>query len=218
MNARQPQLQDWLKSLACYADSLHTVGMPLALVCLGNPGKQYEKTRHNAGWMLCRRLFEICGEQLNWTEKFHSQFAESFSLFGEKTFIQHPQKFMNRSGIGVRELVTFYKLLSESLVVVHDDLETPFGDVTFQFGGGHGGHNGIRSIIQELGTPDFFRLKIGIGRPLGKETVSAFVLGKFSQEEEISLPRIINSAAELLDERLSTQPIDKTAIRRKQII
>lgn len=190
--------------------------MARSIIFLGNPGRQYQKTRHNASWMLCDSLLDERRETPDWRTKFHSLYWESFTLFPEKTILCRPQTFMNRSGTSVRELASFFRLTGENLIVVHDDLETPFGAVTFQFGGGHGGHNGIRSIIQELGTGDFFRLRIGIGRP-ARQSVSSFVLGRFSHEEEISLPRIMSAGTDLLDSRLRMNPIPKETIRRQHL-
>jgi PTH1 family peptidyl-tRNA hydrolase len=181
--------------------------MALALICLGNRGKTYEFTRHNIGWMLCDHLLEESGEQPSWMEKFHSRYSELFTTFGTKTILQLPQMMMNRSGISVRELSTFFKLPPSSLIVVHDDLETAFGQITFQLGGGHGGHNGIRSVIKELGTPDFYRLKIGIGRPAGKEQVHSYVLSKFYPDQQVLLPRILTEASRLLSDQIFQQPV-----------
>jgi PTH1 family peptidyl-tRNA hydrolase len=190
--------------------------MTRSIIFLGNPGRQYQRTRHNAGWMLCDSFLDKHGETPDWRTKFHSLYWESFTLFPEKTILCRPQTFMNRSGMSVRELSSFFRLTGDDIIVAHDDLETPFGTVTFRFGGGHGGHNGIRSIIQELGTGDFFRLRIGIGRPI-RQSVSSFVLGRFSPDEEISLPHIMRAGTDLLDSRLRMKTIPKEQILRQYL-
>ncbi|MGM0431921.1 MAG: aminoacyl-tRNA hydrolase [Spirochaetota bacterium] len=173
-----------------------------AVVCLGNPGKQYENSRHNLGRRVCREFRGAYLPESSWSEKFHSQYTTYAAPSGEKFIIQQPLTYMNRSGMSVRELAAFFKLQASSIVVVHDDLESPFGTITVKHGGGHGGHNGVRSIIQELGDPAFYRLKIGIGRPETKQSVSSFVLSRFSPLEESRLPEIVTAAAKLIAEHL----------------
>ncbi len=168
-----------------------------ALFFLGNPGKQYAKTRHNAAWQFCDLLTADFHISEPWNSKFHALYCESFSLIPQKLILCRPQVFMNNSGSSVQGLTRFFRLSGKEILVVHDDLETPFGKLTMQFAGGHGGHNGVRSIIQSLGTADFFRLKIGIGRPQ-KGSVSSFVLSRFTPDEEISLEKVLHAASSLL--------------------
>ena len=156
--------------------------MNLILVAfLGNPGKEYERTRHNYAWMLADKL----GEGLTWQQKFKAEIA-SWALNDLKAWFLKPQTFMNLSGDSVGAALGFYKLETSQLLVVHDDLELPLGEYKFQRGGGLGGHNGLRSLEKHLGTRDFYRFRLGIGRPL-KGDVSAHVLGRFRPEEEITL-------------------------------
>ena len=144
---------------------------------LGNPGKEYAKTRHNAGFMLCDYLYPGMTYQM----KYHSQFAKAGSIM-----ILRPMTFMNLSGTAVSEAASFYKLRADSIMVVHDDLELPLGEARIQKGGGLQGHNGLRSIKECLGTDGFYRLRIGIGRPLHGD-VRLYVTSPFTKDESITL-------------------------------
>lgn len=157
-------------------------------VFLGNPGKQYEKTRHNAGFMIAACLSEKLS--LRWKEKAGAMVA----VYGDNIFVM-PQSYMNLSGSSVQSLAHFYGVKPEEIVVVHDDLETPFGEIKSQTGGGLAGHNGLRSIAKDLSSTEFKRIRFGISRP-ERETVSAYVLSRFSPEEEKKLPQLIQRAAE----------------------
>ncbi len=183
------------------------------LLFLGNPGKQYLKTRHNIGWNICHAVVAELSESPAWKSKFHADYCETFELSSGKSVLCKPQTFMNKSGLTAREVLSFYKAGSEDLIVIHDDLETPFGTVTFQQGGGLGGHNGLKSIKAELGNADFFRLKIGIGRPQ-RGSVSSHVLGRFSPDEEISLSYIINLATDLLRASMKQSPMTQKKISK----
>lgn len=162
------------------------------LVFLGNPGKQYERTRHNAGWMVCDTMHI----DSPWQQKFHAYWAQTRGFSGQVRLLK-PQTYMNESGISVSEATHFFDIQPEDVLVVHDDLELPFGTVRLQSGGGLQGHNGLRSIKQHLGTDRFLRLRIGIGRPQ-RGDVSSFVLSRFSPDEEIQLPLVLQKANGLL--------------------
>lgn len=166
------------------------------LVFLGNPGKEYEKTRHNAGWIFCQSW----GQDLIWQEKFKGLWCPVL-INSTKLYFLKPQTFMNLSGESARALGDFFKIPGEQFVIVHDDLEVPFGEVRFQQGGGLGGHNGLRSVKQQLGTQDFFRLRLGIGRP-PRGDVASFVLSRFSSDEEIQLPWVWKSAWEKIRQEI----------------
>ena len=135
---------------------------------------------------------------LAWQKKFHGAYA-SLLTAGRKVHILKPDTFMNKSGVAVAAAATFFKLEPQSLLVVHDELELPFGTIGFRVGGGLGGHNGLRSIAERVGTRDFARLRIGIGRPRGG-SVSRYVLSQFNSDEKAVLVRILDAAAGLLDE------------------
>ena len=144
---------------------------------LGNPGREYEKTRHNAGFM----LLDYLRPSFTGAIKYHSVFSTE-----GKAKILKPMTFMNRSGIAVKECASFYKLSADNILIAHDDLELPLGEVRLQMGGGLQGHNGLRSIAEMLGTKDFHRLRIGIGRPVHGD-VRLFVTSPFTKEELIQL-------------------------------
>ncbi len=176
------------------------IGSDIALLALlGNPGRDYVHTRHNIGFMLAGNHPGI--RSLVWREKFHGDYA-TLLADGRKIHVLKPATFMNRSGISVAAATTFFKLDPSGVLVVHDELELPFGTIGFRFGGGLGGHNGLRSIAERVGTRDFARLRIGIGRPRGG-TVSGYVLSQFNTDEKALLERILDGASELLDEALS---------------
>lgn len=161
--------------------------MPKLAVFLGNPGMQYKRTRHNTAWLFCDFL-----SGFQWQTKFHSQFCKDSNLVYLK-----PQTYMNESGLAVQEAAKFFSIKPQDILVVHDDIELPFGETRLQLGGGMGGHNGLRSVKQNLSTPEFMRLRIGIGRPVGKIQVADYVLGRFSPVEEAQLEDVFRKAQEL---------------------
>lgn len=153
------------------------------LVGLGNPGAKYELTRHNAGFLVIDRLAERYGAGA-WNQKFEGQFSRC-DIDGESCVLLKPMTFMNLSGKSVQQAQKFFKIDITDVVVVHDDIDVPFGKVKARQGGGNGGHNGIRSIIQCAGRSDFQRIKLGVGRPVEKEDgdVVSWVLNRFSDEQ-----------------------------------
>ena len=156
------------------------------LVGLGNPGPKYETTRHNAGWILLDHLADEA--RAEWGgQKFGGEWARG-DLLGESCFFLKPLTFMNLSGRSVAQAVSFFKLSVSDVIVLHDDIDLEGGKVKARAGGGHGGHNGIRSMIAELGSGDFHRLKLGVGRPVhAKHAVSSWVLSPMSDEELLAL-------------------------------
>lgn len=162
---------------------------------LGNPGAQYEKTRHNVGWLIADNLPLL--EYLQWQNKFKGLFAQK-NIADAKVFFLQPQTFMNKSGESVQALLHFFKLSPQELLVVHDDIELDFGFVGFKRGGGLAGHNGLRSVANILKTRDFCRFRFGVSRP-NHGNVSSYVLSKFSQEEEIMLPELLEKSAAALE-------------------
>lgn len=177
-----------------------TAVRPAAVVFLGNPGKEYARTRHNAGFLLA----EARRPQPEWQGKFKGEWASEL-VGSRKVYLLKPQTFMNLAGESVRPMTDFFKLAPESWVAVHDDIDLPFGEVRFQAGGGLGGHNGLRSLKQHLGTDAFFRLRIGVGRP-ARGDVASFVLARFTPDEEIELERILDRAAAVLRDALAQEP------------
>lgn len=163
---------------------------------LGNPGPQYSWTRHNAGFMVLDRLSRLSGISI--TKKAFSGLAGEGNWEGERMILLKPLTFMNLSGRSVAEALRFYKLSLSDLIVIHDDLDIPFGKLKLKEGGGHGGHNGLRSLAKELGSPDFVRVRVGIGRPVHGDTVN-YVLANFGKEEMDSLLGVLDGAVDALE-------------------
>jgi PTH1 family peptidyl-tRNA hydrolase len=164
------------------------------IVALGNPGAQYEFTRHNIAWIQLRFIDEV--ENATWKNKFKGEYC-SIPFGGETVHFLKPQTFMNLSGESVGSLCTFFKILPSEVLVMHDELDLPFGQIHFKKGGGLAGHNGLKSTAQHLGTPDFYRMRIGIGRPV-HGSVSSWVLGKFTGDEEIVLGSLMEKSGQAL--------------------
>ena len=151
------------------------------LVGLGNPGGKYENNRHNIGFKVMDEIAASNGFPL-FKSKFHSAMSEG-RFGGEKVILLKPQTFMNESGQAVRAAVDFYKIEPDSIVIFHDELDLSSGKMRIKIGGGHAGHNGLRSIQAHLGTPEFVRVRMGIGHPGRKDAVSPYVLSDFSKAE-----------------------------------
>jgi PTH1 family peptidyl-tRNA hydrolase len=162
------------------------------IVGLGNPGREYAATRHNLGFMVVDELARRygAGERRN---RFHSDLVEVFDA-NEKIVLLKPRTYMNLSGSAVREAVSWYKTSLDELLVVVDDIDLPFGSMRVRSRGGSGGHNGLKSIIAELGVDAFPRLRIGIGRGPGHAIRQ--VLSRFTSEEERVLPSVLEAAAD----------------------
>lgn len=161
-------------------------------VGLGNPTPEYAATKHNVGFMLADRLANELSADI-WREKFNSLVAETF-FDGEKVLIVKPQTFMNLSGESVAPIVNFYKIGVENLVVAHDDMDLPLGMIRLRPKGSGGGHHGVESIIQHLGTQNFPRIRIGVGRPPENWSVNSHVLSPFNQNDS----KIISDAIDEL--------------------
>ncbi len=164
------------------------------LIGLGNPGREYQNNRHNFGFMLMDRIaVRIDARGL----KVQSKAIVTSGIYQDrKLILAKPQTYMNLSGQAIQGLANFYKLPLENLLVAHDDLDIPFGTIRMRPGGGPGGQKGVASTIAQLGTKDFARLRLGIGRPPGKMDPSAFVLQNFSRDESKILSEILDHAAE----------------------
>ncbi|MBI1175658.1 MAG: aminoacyl-tRNA hydrolase [Sideroxydans sp.] len=153
------------------------------IIGLGNPGREYEATRHNAGFWW---VDQLAGQQrldFRSEQKFHGLAARG-QAHGHEVFLLKPQTFMNVSGRAVGALAQFYKIEPQQMLVVHDELDLPPGSVKLKLGGGHGGHNGLKDIIAHLGSRDFWRLRIGIGHPGERSEVSSYVLNTPRKEEQ----------------------------------
>lgn len=165
----------------------------ILFVGLGNPGEKHKNNRHNVGFMAldCLSSFHKFGRSRT---KFLGRTAMG-SLDERKLISFKPQTFMNESGRAVREASNFYKIGTERIIVFHDELDLPFGQVRVKKGGGHAGHNGLKSIDENIGT-DYFRIRIGISHPGEKEKVTGHVLGDLSKEDAETLQKILTSIAE----------------------
>jgi peptidyl-tRNA hydrolase, PTH1 family len=176
------------------------------IVGLGNPGPKYQWTRHNAGFMVLDRLSHLAG--ITVSKKNFSGLCGEGNWQGQRLILLKPQTFMNLSGRSVAEALRFHKLSVEDTIVIHDDLDIPFGRVKLKEGGGHAGHNGLRSLAQELSSGDFIRVRVGIGRPLHGDVVN-YVLSNFTPEEMSGLPRLLDGVIDLL-ELLIVEGLPKT--------
>ncbi len=168
------------------------------VVGLGNPGKKYAKNRHNVGFMVVERLAQSHGLP-DFKEKFSAVWTKGEIAAGggrHPVALLEPQTFMNLSGDSVQPAATFLKVAPAQVIVVHDELDIPWRDVKLKVGGGHAGHNGLRSIIQRLGTPEFVRVRVGVGRPPPgfKGDVADFVLADFDSMERAELPDVVDRA------------------------
>ncbi|MCG8686632.1 MAG: aminoacyl-tRNA hydrolase [Desulfobacterales bacterium] len=161
---------------------------------LGNPGKTYSQTRHNIGFMVVDSLASRIGQSLN-KEKFDAAFAKTRAK-GRDLFLVKPLSYMNRSGIPIQKLAAYYKIDMGDIIVVHDDMDLAFGKIKIVQGRGHGGHNGIRSIIDTFGRKECIRVRVGVGHPGSGGAVTGHVLGKFTPDEQAGLEQLIDEAAD----------------------
>ena len=185
------------------------------IVGLGNPGADYAKTRHNAGFWFCERLAGECGASLNRESRFKAIVGQAKA---ENIWLLMPQNFMNRSGGPVRDLLQFYRIEPAEMLVVHDELDLLPGRLQLRFGGGLGGHNGLKDITAQLGTQDYWRLRVGIGHPGDRNEVVNYVL-KVPQKDELgeidlALDRALQSWPQLATgnfdaalKKLNTRPV-----------
>jgi PTH1 family peptidyl-tRNA hydrolase len=164
------------------------------LVGLGNPEPRYARNRHNAGFMVIDELWRRAGAPAT-RRKLGAELSEA-TLAGEPVLFCKPMEFMNCSGLAVQRVAAFWKIAPEKAVVAHDDLDMPFGRLRLGLGGGTGGHNGLQSIIQEWGSPDFARVRFGIGRPPVQWDPADYVLADFTEDERLLLPELIGEAAD----------------------
>lgn len=164
------------------------------IVGLGNPGREYKDNRHNVGFMLVDRLTVRLVARMSRVQS-HALVA-SVNYEGNKLILAKPQTYMNLSGQSIQGLARFYKMPLENVVVAHDDLDLPFGTIRIRPGGGPGGQKGVASTIERLGTKDFRRLRIGIGRPPGRMDPAAYVLQDFPKADQLLLSEILDRAAD----------------------
>lgn len=171
------------------------------IVGLGNPGKEYEWTRHNVGFWAVDALAARFGMGVkDFRVKFQSLVSE-YTFGGEKILMMKPQTYMNVSGVAVAEALNFYKIMQpdRDVMVIYDDMDFPVGTLKLRLSGSAGGHNGIKSLIAHMGTSQFARLRVGIGRPLPEQTVISHVLGRFPKTEEDQVKSVCEKAAEAVE-------------------
>ncbi len=172
------------------------------IVGLGNPGPKYSETRHNAGFWFIEQVARKYSAAFRADKKFHGDVAK-ISLEGKEIWLLKPATFMNRSGLAVQSLMSFYRINADQLLVAHDEIDLPPGTAKLKTGGGHGGHNGLRDIISQLGTKDFHRLRIGVGHPGSKDQVVDYVLHNASRDDRILIDRDIDDAVAVMPELAS---------------
>ena len=168
-----------------------TAAAPRLIVGLGNPGSQYSETRHNAGFWFCERLADKLGARFSHESRFHGLVANAREA---GVWLLMPQTFMNRSGQAVGALARFYRIAPAEILVVHDELDIPPGQLRLKFGGGLGGHNGLKDSSAHLGTNDYWRLRIGIGHPGDRNEVVNYVLKPARREEQELIDEAIERA------------------------
>ncbi|CAM4343907.1 aminoacyl-tRNA hydrolase [Bacillus cereus group sp. Sample62] len=191
--------QDWLRLFVSKKESSGT-RMKL-IVGLGNPGREYELTRHNIGFMAIDELAKRWNISLN-EQKFKGVFGAGF-VNGEKVILLKPLTYMNLSGESIRPLMDYYKIDVEDFVVLYDDLDIPVGKLRLRMKGSAGGHNGVKSTISHLGTQEFQRIRMGIDRPKNGMKVVDYVLGRFTSEEIPDVSHSIEKAADACEEWLN---------------
>jgi PTH1 family peptidyl-tRNA hydrolase len=171
------------------------VAEPLLVVGLGNPGPDYAKTRHNLGFVVA----DILADRIGSGFKVHKRSGAEVTtgrLGGRPVVLAKPRVYMNESGRQVGPLAKFYSVAPADVIILHDELDIDFGRIRLKFGGGAAGHNGLRSVTSALGTNDFQRVRIGVGRPPGRKSGAAFVLENFSATERPEVPTICEQAAD----------------------
>ena len=168
------------------------------IVGLGNPGKEYERTRHNIGFMALDKLAEIMDININ-KHKFNGAVGEGMYA-GEKILLVKPQTFMNLSGNCVQEIVSFYKVNPEDIIVIYDDIDIEFGQIRIRPNGSPGTHNGMRNITERLQTQNFPRIRVGAGKPKDGQQLYEFVLSQFDEEEIEIMQNSIKNAADAVIE------------------
>jgi PTH1 family peptidyl-tRNA hydrolase len=166
------------------------------IVGLGNPGKEYASTRHNAGFCWVDELARSHNASFKADSKFHGLILRA-NLHGHEVYLLKPQTFMNISGRAVGAVAQFYKIDPAQILVVHDELDLPPGSAKLKLGGGHGGHNGLKDIIAHLGSKDFWRLRLGIGHPGERTEVSNYVLNAPRKEEQMQIEEAMQRAQDI---------------------
>ncbi len=172
--------------------------MPALVVGLGNPGEEYAATRHNIGAMAIDELASRAATSLSVHKKTHTR-STAARLAGQAAHLAVPMSYMNVSGGPVSSLAKYLSVPPTEVIVIHDELDIPFGTVRLKRGGGSGGHNGLKDVTKALGTPDYIRVRVGIGRPPGRMDAATFVLKPFGAAERKELPFLVSDAADAVE-------------------
>jgi PTH1 family peptidyl-tRNA hydrolase len=180
-----------------------TTNQAWLIVGLGNPGPSYAATRHNIGASAVEDLAKSIGEKLTKHKRAIANVAEA-RMSGAKVILANPQSYMNESGGPVSGLLKYYDLEPKQLIVLHDELDIPAAALRVKFGGGDNGHNGLKSIRASIGTGDFYRIRMGIGRPVGQQDPADFVLKAFNSTEKVELPIMFDRTARLIETLISS--------------
>lgn len=182
--------------------------MDFLIVGLGNPGREHVQQRHNVGFMAVDRMAERWRAD-NWKSKFSGDICAA-TIQKHSVFLLKPQTYMNLSGDSVAQAARFYKIPIDKIIVLHDELDIPFASVRVKQGGGHGGHNGLRSIDACMGNANYWRIRIGIGHPGEKYLVTPYVLGNFHDDERDTMDKILDGLADHIGLMLQGKPHDLT--------
>jgi peptidyl-tRNA hydrolase, PTH1 family len=184
---------------------------PLLVVGLGNPGPNYAKTRHNVGFMVADILADRIGAKFKVHKRSGAEVTTGH-LGGRSVVLAKPRVYMNESGRQVGPLANFFSATPGNVIAIHDELDIDFGRIRLKLGGGEGGHNGLRSVASALGTKDFQRVRIGIGRPPGRKDPAAFVLETFNATERPEVPTICEQGADATEllVQLGLEPAQNT--------
>lgn len=189
------------------------------LVGLGNPGPKYAQNRHNIGFMVVDELARRTGAEV-FRAKFGGDLA-TCEINGHKAALLKPMEYMNVSGRSVQRTAAFYQIEPKEIIVVHDEIDLELGRLQVKVGGGHAGHNGLRSIAQEFGSPDFIRLRCGVGRPNGSKAVAGFVLADFAKAESEEVKIVIQEAGDAVLDIIKRGPLlamNKVNTRKKPMV
>ncbi len=172
--------------------------LPWLIAGLGNPGKDYAQTRHNIGYLVTDLLAERMGERFTKHRRAHADSVEG-RLDGTRAVLIRSRSYMNESGAAIRAAADYSNIPISQIIVVHDELDIEFGAIKIKVGGGDGGHNGIKSTKKSLGSGDFYRVRVGIGRPPGRQDPADYVLRSFGSSERKELPLVVDSAADAVE-------------------
>ena len=161
------------------------------MVGLGNPGAKYQNTRHNLGALVVERFSQLHDSKFQTKSKLHADVAET-SVSGVKSVLARPTTYMNESGVAVARVASYYSVPAQRIIIVHDELDLSFATLRLKLGGGDNGHNGVISVKENLGTSEFIRVRMGIGRPSGAQAPADYVLAKFDSVQSEALPSTLD--------------------------